>query len=167
MNRILITLILAALTAGQALAESQLTEEKKNLIDTLLEQTGQSAIDMGTQFSNAFIQQMTMILKRANPNIDPKAIVILEEEITAIIHEEIVASNALSKMAYPIYDKHFSSDELRQMIELNNTALGKKMIQVMPIITQEGMQAGQILGQSLGPKIQQRVADRLEKEGIR
>lgn len=167
MNRIIITLILSVFLSSQALAENGISQEKKALIDTLLEQTGQSAIAVGTQFSNLFIQQMTMVLKKSYPNIDPKAFIILEEEITTIINEEIVINGALSKMMYPIYDKHFSSNELRKMIELNNTEFGKKMIKVMPLITQEGMQAGQVFGQSLGPKIQQRIATRFEQEGIK
>ena len=63
-------------------------------------------------------------------------------------------------------DKHFTDNELKQMIEFNKTELGQKIIRVMPQITQEGMQAGRLLGQSLGPEIQQRIAARFQSEGI-
>lgn len=147
-------------------AADSITPEKKKLIDTLLEQTGQSAIAMGKQFSNVFIQQMTMVLKQSQPNIDPKAFGILEEEITAVVNEEMKMSGSFRDMLYPIYDKHFSNAELMKMIELNNTELGKKLIRVMPVITQEGMRAGQQFGRALGPKIQQRIVARFKEEGI-
>ncbi len=142
------------------------SDEKKILIDKLLEQTGQSAVDTGKNFSNAFFQQMKLILKQQNPDIDPKAFVIIKEEINTIIDEELVQKKRLSKMMYPIYSKHFSIKELAQMIELNKTPLGQKLIKVMPIITQEGIQAGQTFGQSLGPVIQKRIMDRFQEEGI-
>ena len=52
------------------------------------------------------------------------------------------------------------------MIELNNTEFGKKMIRVLPAVAQEGMLAGQQLGQSLGPKIQERLMARFKEEGL-
>lgn len=163
------SLMLAAFTLAFSFnihAADSLSPEKKKLIDTLLEQTGQSAIAMGKQFSNVFIQQMTMVLKQTQPNIDPKAFAILEEEITAVVNEEMSAGDSFRNMLYPIYNKHFSNAELEKMIELNNTELGKKLIRVMPVITQEGMQAGQQFGRTLGPKIQQRIVTRFKAEGI-
>lgn len=166
MNKLIAMVAFSTVLLCSTLSANEVSKEKKALIDTLLEQTGQSAVAMGTQFSNLFIQQMTMILKKSNPNIDPKAYTILSEEVTAIINEEVVENGALSKMMYPIYNKHFSNDELKKMIEINNTEFGKKMIRVMPAITQEGMQAGQVFGQSLGPKIQQRLQARFKEAGI-
>jgi hypothetical protein len=151
---------------GSSFAAGEISKDKKALIDTLLEQTGQSAIAVGKQFSNLYIQQMTMVLKKSKPDIDPKAFDIIKEEINAIIREEVVEKGALNKMLYPIYDKHFTNAELKKMIELNNTEFGRKMIRVMPLITQESMQAGQEFGKSLGPKIQQRLADRFREAGI-
>ena len=70
-------------------------------------------------------------------------------------------------MLYPIYNKHFTEDELRKMIEINDTEFGKKLIRVMPLISQEGMLVGQEFGQKLGPKIQKRITKRFKEEGIK
>jgi hypothetical protein len=140
--------------------------EKKKLIDALLEQTGQSAFAMGKQFSNFFTQEMTKVLKQSRPDIDPRAFDILEEEITAVVNEEMSLEGGFMALIYPIYDTYFTHADLEKMIELNNTEFGKKIIRVMPIITQEGMQAGQQFGETLGPKIQQRLIARFEKERI-
>ena len=160
--------ILALLLAVQnSYASTSLSPDKKKLIDTLLEQTGQSGIAVGKQFSDVFIQQMTVTLKKSKPDIDPRAFEILQEEITSLIDEEIAENGILNKMMYPIYDKHFTEDELKEMIEHNNTELGKKLIRLAPTITQEAMLAGQQFGQALGPKIQQRLVERFEEEGIK
>jgi uncharacterized protein len=167
MKKTISILILALFLSANCLAASEISKEKKALIDTLLKQTGQSAITMGKQFSNLFIQQMTMVLKNSKPDINPMAFDILQEEINAIINEEVVEKAALSEMMYPIYDKHFTKEELKKMIELNKTEFGQKMIRVMPLIAKESMEAGQQLGQSLGPKIQQRLAARFREAGIK
>ncbi len=167
MKKYVLLLIVLLASNVQISSAADIGAEKKELIDQLLVQTGQSAISVGKQFSDAFIQQMIIVLKQANPNIDARAFDIVNEEVTALINEEIVLKGALSEAIYPIYSKYFSAEELREMIAFNNTELGKKMIKVMPIITQEGMQAGQALGQSLAPKIQERIVARFEKEGIK
>ncbi len=68
---------------------------------------------------------------------------------------------------HPIYDKHFTSAELKKIIAYNNSVLGQKIIKVMPLIAQEGMKQGQEFGRSLGPIIQKRLTARFKKEGIK
>jgi hypothetical protein len=167
MKKIMILLAFSLMLFSHLSIASEMNSEKKVLIDKLLEQTGQSAIAVGKQFSNVFIQQMTMMLKETSPDIDPLAFEILEEEVKALIHEELVVNKEVSKIMYPIYSKHFTIEELKKMIEINDTPLGRKIIRVMPEIAQEGMQAGQAYGQTLGPKIQQRLLARFEEEGIK
>ena len=160
-------ILLSLMFIYQTVAAETISSDKNILVDRLLEQTGQSAIQVGKQFSNLFIQQMTMVLKNSNKDIDPRALSIMEEEVKSIINEEIVVNKKLAKMMYPIYAKHFTVDDLKQLIEFNDTPLGRKIIKVMPLITQEGLQAGQTLGQSLAPKIQSRLETRFEEEGIK
>ncbi len=69
-------------------------QRKKILIDKLVEQMGQSAVETGKQFSNLFIQNMSQSLKQAKPDIDPKAFDILEEEVKLVIHEIFVDNGA-------------------------------------------------------------------------
>jgi len=152
--------------ALQTQAGETINPTKKQLIDTLLEQTGQSTIGVAKQFSDVFIQQMTMVLKNSKPEIDPRAYDIMADEIKSVINEEMLVNGALSEMIHPIYSKHFSVSDLQKMIEFNNTELGKKLISVMPMITQESIQVGQQWGQSLGPIIEQRLMVRFEQEGI-
>ena len=107
-------LLVAGLLVGsvQLAGALEISAEKKALIDELLVQTGQSATAMGKQFSDAFVQQMTVVLKNSNPNMDPIAYDIVEEEIIAVIDEEFVMKGTLLEIMYPIYDKHFTADEL-------------------------------------------------------
>jgi hypothetical protein len=143
----------------------EFTREKKDAINELMSITG--AAQMGELFGNAFVQQLTNILKKTNPEIDPRALEILKKEVMALIHEEMVEKESLQKLIYPIYHKYLTLEEIRELVRFYKTPVGKKAISVMPKMAQEAMQAGQAWGQSLGPVIQQRVLARLEKEGIK
>lgn len=155
------------LTFSHTHLSAEVSNDKKMLIDKLMEQSGQSAVATGQQFSNVFIQQMTASLKKSNPEINPKAFEIINEEINLIIQEELVEKKQLSQLMYPIYDKHFTSDDLKEMVALYDTPFGQKLLKVMPQVTQESIRVGQTFGQALAPKIQQRILSRFEKEGIK
>lgn len=162
---VLITTLTFTLSAGVFAADT-VPDTKTKLIDTLLEQTGQSAIKMGNEFSSSFALQMNHMLQQSQPNINPKAFIIIEQESMALINQELVENGGYNKMMYPIYHKNFTEDELQQIINLNNTELGRKMLKVMPTISEEAMQAGQQFGLGLAPKIQQRIMSRFKEEGI-
>jgi hypothetical protein len=143
----------------------ELNLEKKAAIKELLEITG--ATQMGQMLGNAFAQQMTQVLKKAKPDIDPKAFDIIQEEVESLINEELVVKESLLPYMYAIYHKYLTLEEIKGLIRFYQTPLGRKTISVMPRVTQEAIRAGQSWGQAFGPKLQQRVSDRFSKEGIK
>jgi len=163
MNKIF---FLLALTFSQGVLSESISNEKKYLIDKMLTQMGQSSIETAKLFSNLFIDQMTKALKKAKPDIDSRAFDIVDEEIKKSIDEEFLNSKVLSEMMYSIYGNRFSESELKKLVGFYDTPLGEKLIRALPVITQEGMQAGQDLAQSILPKIRQRIIARLRSDGI-
>jgi len=169
MKRLLIVLgwvLLCTTTAAAQDTGAQIAPEKRVLIDRLLEQTGQSAALIGQQYANLFVQQLTMILRETNPDIDQRAYAVMQEEVQSVIQEKFVQNNQLAQMLYPIYDTYFSAQDLQQMIAFNESEIGKKLIEVMPAVTSASMQAGQEYGMMLGPIIQERLAARFAAEGL-
>ncbi|MGO4998627.1 DUF2059 domain-containing protein [Oceanisphaera sp. W20_SRM_FM3] len=166
MRKIIVTTLLTYVISVSVYAADTVSNEKIKLIDTLLEQTGQTAVKMGDKFSNSFALQMNHMLQQHQPDINPKAFVIIEEESKALITEELVVKGGYNKMMYPIYHKNFTEGELQQMINLNNTELGRKMLKVLPVISEESLQAGQQFGVGIAPKIQERIMARFREEGI-
>jgi uncharacterized protein len=152
--------IIACLPARSVTAED-LTPEKQAAIATLLDMTG--ALAIGKQMSRAIIAESTQALKRKNPSIPQKALDLLEEEVNAVIDEEMPA---LKDQFAPLYHKYFTHAEIKDMIQFYSTETGKKTVQVMPVLIQEAMTMGRQWGLSLGPKISQRLRERLKAEGI-
>jgi len=60
-------------------------------------------------------------------------------------------------LAVPIYDKHFSREEINGLIQFYQTPLGKKTLTELPLLLTELRDAGQKWGQALGRDSMQEV----------
>ena len=65
-------------------------------------------------------------------------------------------------LVVPVYDRHFSADELRQLIAFYQSPIGQKMITEQPAVLQESMEAGRQWGMKVGATI----AVQLKNEGV-
>jgi hypothetical protein len=149
--------------APVALAD-ELTPEKAADIKHLLEVTGSANI--GLQFASAISEQMFKNLKAARPDIPDQALTVVKRELTTLLSEKMTAPGGLMDQMIPIYARHFTHGEIRELAAFYQTPVGRKAIAVLPQVLSESMAAGQRWGQSLVPEIQQRVAAALEREGL-
>jgi len=75
------------------------------------------------------------------------------EQLITLFFEKFhtkVVGNDLLDLIIPIYDKHFSSQEIAGLIQFYRTPLGKKLAEAMPQLTDEAQQAGQKWGEDIG-----------------
>lgn len=158
-----VTLILA-LAASAASGADTLTPAKRADIARLISMTGGSNI--AGQFAAIASKQFFTMLKASQPQIPDRAIAVMEREMNALFTEQIDAPGGLTEMVIPIYDRHFTHEELRGIIAFYETPAGRKAITVLPQVMQESMLAGQRWGQALGPEIERRVLQALRREGL-
>ena len=64
------------------------------------------------------------------------------------------------ELGVPIYDKHFTHDEIRELIAFYQTPIGRKLTSELPAITQESMEAGQKWGEEVAQKVVARLQAR-------
>jgi len=64
----------------------------------------------------------------------------------------------LVDMISVVYDRHFTIEELRQLLAFYDTPLGRKLLAAQPAIAQESVQAGQQWGQRIGVAIGAQLA---------
>ena len=140
----------------------KLTPEKETAIKKLLKVT--NAVQLSEFTMNLFLKQMMEILEEPGNVTDPKIFDIAEKEAKILIHEEIVIKESLHLLMYPIYHKYLTLKEINGLIKFNETSLGRKIISANPKIIQESMKIGQIWGQELNLKFQERMSKILEKE---
>ncbi|MCF2947706.1 DUF2059 domain-containing protein [Paraglaciecola aquimarina] len=156
--------LVSLLVFSQLSYSEELTDEKKQIIDEMLDITG--ALKIGEMMGNAAAGQMINALRAQSKNIDEKAANVIKDEMGKLMHEEFIANGFINNMSHGIYHKYFTLAELKEIVGFYKTTTGAKMASLLPKITQEGMMEGQKHGMSLGPKINQRIQARLVKEGI-
>jgi uncharacterized protein len=142
----------------------ELTEQKKADIKTLMEMTGSTKIAM--QFADTASQNIFHTLKMARPDIPERVLTIFHKELLKLFEEKIHAPDGMMERLIPIYARHFTAAEIKELLAFYNTRVGRKSIETLPMIFKESMAVGQEWGQSLAPEINRRVEDVLKKEGI-
>jgi hypothetical protein len=122
--------------------------DKQHDIRTLMALTGAGKI--GAQF----VEQMMASFKETYPDVPASF-------WTAFV-SEINADTLVDKLV-PVYEKHLTQDDIRQLIAFYQSPTGKKMIVAMPKITRDSMQ----IGQDWGRQVAEQVVARMEKEGFK
>jgi len=74
-----------------------------------------------------------------------------------------VRSEEMEDMLVPIYSKHFTLDELKQLIVFYKTPLGQKVIAEMPVVMKECMTAGEEWGRKIGDRAYRKAEQQRSK----
>lgn len=151
------------LLAAPAGAE-ELSEQKRQDIRRLIESTG--GTNVAQQFASASSRQMFQMLKAMRPDIPDRTLVVMDRELMGLFSEKMDGPGGLVEQVIPIYHRHLTHGEIRELIAFYETPIGRKTIAIMPQVVAESMQAGQRWGQALAPEIQRRVKDALLREGL-
>jgi hypothetical protein len=161
---LLLALVLSVLSVvrPEAASADDLTPAKRADIARMLETTG--ALNIGRQMSSYVVRQYTESLRKLRPDIPANALATLPPVVDQVIAENLPR---FADMMIPIYHKHFTHGEIRQLLVFYESEVGRKSIQVLPSLVQESMTLGQQWGQSMGPEIERRVRERLAKEGVK
>ena len=89
--------------------------------------------------------------KQQMPNVDPQ---FWDDFAKSVKPDDLI------NLVVPIYAKYFTDDDIQAMITFYDSPVGKKMIEKLPLITQESMQAGGEWGKQLSEKIMQRLKEK-------
>ena len=144
-----VMLVVVTTVSSPAFAQSQTqpqNSEKINSIKELIFITG--AKNVTQQILNQSIDSM----KSQFPQVPQK-----------FWNEFKAGANAdeLINRLIPIYNKYFTEEDIKQLIAFYQTPLGKKVISILPRITQESIE----VSQQYGIKAARRAIQKLEAEG--
>jgi hypothetical protein len=59
----------------------------------------------------------------------------------------------LINMMVPIYAKHYTESDLKELITFYKSPIGQKMVEKLPLISQESFAIGEAWGKKLGEKV--------------
>ena len=93
----------------------------------------------------------------------------VERDYDAIVPLMLESMNArlneLNEQIAAVYARNFTADELREAVAFYRGPTGQKIVQKLPVITQESMAIGQRFGQSIASELRGRMIDELRKSG--
>lgn len=144
---VLVVSLLGRIAAAESPAPAAPEPSKQDDIRTLMTLTGAGKI--GTQL----VDQLMASFKQSYPNVP--------ESFWSAFGKEVNADGLVDKLV-PVYDRHLTHEDIRQLIAFYRSPIGKKMIEALPQITQDSMK----IGQDWGRQVAEQVAARLEKEGL-
>lgn len=157
-----LTLIAFALLAFVPVsAQAAVTPEKAAVIQELIVLT--KIDEMATEFGEQMVKTIIQDMRRKRRPVDPKMRAAIEQEAQLFVKEEMTRKS-WSQYLYPIYDKHFTTQELRDIVSFYKTPAGRKSLQVLPALRQEFAGAGRQWGMAQMASWQRRLAARVQKE---
>lgn len=78
--------------------------------------------------------------------------------MTELMAEEIKKSD-FSRINVELYDKYFTNEDIKGLIQFYESPLGKKTVQVVPALTQESVTRGMEVGQLAGQRAMTRLVE--------
>ena len=140
--------------AAQSRSRVQDREAKQAEIRRLLEITG--AANLATQSMDEMEKTMRPLMESSLPAGDYRA------KLIDLFFQKFHSKRdpeQLTALIVPIYDKYYSEDDIRQLIKLYESPVGKKMISVLPKIAADSQLAGQSWGEQIGRQTMIEVLD--------
>ena len=127
-----------------ASSSSDIPSEKEQAIRKLMEMIG--AADLGDQVSQQLLSQMRLSFPQ------------VPESLWAEFAESLDPAE-LTGLAIPIYDRHFTMEELQALIDFYTTPVGQQVVKKLPLVAQESNAIGQQWGETKALEIMQRLAE--------
>jgi hypothetical protein len=146
-----------------AVAQEKLTKQKIDNIKALLDLANYKETVRVT-WKNLF-QQIIKVQQAAKPELKNPTYEKVLMDVGRILVEEMVNENS-SYMASVIhtYHRHFTANEIRQMLEWQASPVGRKSARVTPMIVQELKELGELYWQSNQEGLSERLEKRFREE---
>jgi len=142
--------------AGQSPnAAAKVDPAKEADIRRLMDVTG--AKDLGAQVMNAGIAQFRASVTESQPD-NPRAKQFADA--FAAHFEKHFDPHSLTETVIPIYDKHLSTEDLKELLAYYQSPFGQRMLKVLPEVARES----QVAGFTLGQKAAQEAMEELKAE---
>ncbi|SFE48441.1 hypothetical protein SAMN05216167_114114 [Spirosoma endophyticum] len=80
----------------------------------------------------------------------------LPEEFWKILDKEADYEDLFNQLI-PVYDKHYTHDEIKELLAFYKSPLGQKTIKELPTIMQESSAVGRVWGEQLGRRAAEKM----------
>ena len=165
---ILCSLVFALLIINLADAgEKTINPEKRAAIEKLVKLTGLEEVVILS--ADSVVDRIFPILKKAiskdKPAVTEAVLAIMKGTTQSLVKRQISSRGGLVDRVIPIYDRHYTHNEIRALIKFYESPLGKKMASVRPEITKEGIVVAEQWIRYLEPLLIKAIEKSLDQQG--
>lgn len=162
-TRIGCLVIVGTIGGGAMLAEEKpvVAPEMRADIERLMEVTNAYDADLAEQMAVMVSQQIGEVMGLKTSEAMERC-----REIAAQSIGEMFTDRDFVEEMNAVYAKHFSHEDIRQMIAFYETPAGKKSVEAMPQLMSDSMQLTMRWMARMNPVIRERVAKAIGDEGL-
>ena len=131
-------LLLIAFVLTLSINTNAQTDTKEKLIKEMLDLSGANKMALQT------MEMMITSFKKQMPTVNT--------DFWDEFMKEAQTGDLISMIA-PVYAKHFTEAEIKELIAFYKTPIGKKLVEKLPVITQESYGIGEEWGKALSEKV--------------
>lgn len=102
----------------------------------------------------AAISQMVTMFKQQKSSVPNEFWNEFEQAATKNVSEDLL------NMLLPVYQRHLSETEIKDIIKFYQSPAGKKFAEKSPLIMQESMQIGQQWGMKIGQELEKKLKEK-------
>ena len=121
------------------------------------------AKSMMTQMMNQIEPALTKLVAQANPGKEAEALEVMQKFVIPRIESSVPD---LVQECARLYAKHFSTDDLGQMIAFYKSPVGQKLVAEQPKMMQEMAGVAQAWGQRIAVESMKAYGDEFKKRGL-
>lgn len=151
-------LIFLLAVSGCVFGENELGE-KNELLNTYLDQIGGSSSETFREFVSTALGISLIELRKTNMDIDDNQFTHISDAVSKVLEREFLYKNRLREIQFEIYAEHFDENDLRVLIEFNNTPTGTKILKELPSMVAQSHRLKKGLYDELESRISQEIED--------
>ena len=162
---VVVTLSMSLVATAARSAQAQTGDAQfRSDVERLLQVTGAAAL--GAQVANIMSEQMFQGLKQVQPEIPDRVLTLLREVLAEEFAGMFSGPSSIQPAVVDLYIKHFTHDDVRMLLDFYGSPVGRKAIQVLPVLTRESAAVGQKWAEAHMPRIMGIAEQRLRAEGF-
>jgi len=146
-----------------AIAQSESTLATPADIRALLQASGTG--DIPSQVGPVVAQQIITGLRRTNPNLSEHLEQVIVTEVVTYMQKRAEQDHVIDRLI-PIYSKYLTKNDVRQLTDFYRSAVGRKLVSLIPQITIDTARVGREWTESILPELQTHLIDRLKNEKL-
>jgi len=147
-KRFVVSLVLLLAGVAPLQAQTRISPEKEKSIRQLLDVMGT------TKLTQQMTTQMMAMLKQSQPGVP--------EELWSRFEKKLDAREVID-LVIPVYDKHFSKEDIDGLTAFYESPLGQKVVRTLPQVSQESMEIGQAWGRRKAEEVLQELQQERSK----